>query len=83
MRKTAPIIIFTNVSLGSSCRAVCVALSRGIGFRLARISRTLPAIRERAAQRHRLSKLDQRLLADIGVTRNAAQRESAKPAWRA
>lgn len=36
----------------------------------------------RARQRHALGDLDARLLADIGVTWEAAQRECATPFWR-
>lgn len=38
---------------------------------------------ERAMQRRQLSELDDRLLADIGVTRIDAGHESAKPFWQA
>jgi uncharacterized protein YjiS (DUF1127 family) len=43
---------------------------------------TLRLWRERARQRHALGRLDDRLLADIGVTRAEAERECAKPFWR-
>lgn len=36
---------------------------------------------ERAAQRHRLAQLDDRLLRDIGVSRADAYRESSKWFW--
>lgn len=36
----------------------------------------------RSAQRRDLSDLDDRLLADIGITPEAARRECAKPFWR-
>ena len=42
---------------------------------------TLRLWRERARQRRALSQLDDRLLADIGVTRADAERECAKPFW--
>ncbi len=38
---------------------------------------------ERATQRYALASLDQRMLADIGLTRADAWREAAKPFWRA
>lgn len=37
---------------------------------------------ERHRQRDDLAELDDHLLADIGVTRDAAERECAKPFWR-
>jgi len=37
---------------------------------------------ERQRQRHALAALDDRLLADIGVTRYEVGREVAKPFWR-
>ena len=36
---------------------------------------------ERAAQRHRLAQLDDRMLSDIGVSRADAYRESSKWFW--
>jgi uncharacterized protein YjiS (DUF1127 family) len=36
---------------------------------------------DRARQRRALGELDARLLADIGVTQTAAERERAKPFW--
>jgi uncharacterized protein YjiS (DUF1127 family) len=38
--------------------------------------------RERARQRRALTKLDTRLLDDIGLSRSEAVRESARPFWR-
>ncbi len=46
-------------------------LLRGLSFRLAR-----------QRQRKALGRLDDRLLADIGVSRQAAEQEAAKPIWR-
>ena len=37
---------------------------------------------DRCRQRGALAELDQRLLDDIGVSREAAAREAAKPFWR-
>lgn len=37
----------------------------------------------RAAERHRLLQLDNRLLRDVGISRAEAQAEAAKPFWRA
>ncbi|NNG02831.1 MAG: DUF1127 domain-containing protein [Inquilinus sp.] len=39
--------------------------------------------RERSRQRRHLRHLDDRLLRDIGLTRQDARGEAAKPAWRA
>lgn len=36
---------------------------------------------ERAQQRRALARLDDRLLADIGVSRSQAEQEGGKPAW--
>jgi uncharacterized protein YjiS (DUF1127 family) len=52
-------------------------LGRGSFFRRCLV--TLQLWRERARQRHALSKLDDRLLADIGLTRADAERECAQP----
>lgn len=38
--------------------------------------------RARSRQRRALARLDDRLLADIGVSRAAARHETAKPFWR-
>ncbi len=43
----------------------------------------LQAWNERARQRRHLSQLDDRLLADIGVSRAAAAQEAAKQPWKA
>ncbi|MGB0721007.1 MAG: DUF1127 domain-containing protein [Gammaproteobacteria bacterium] len=37
---------------------------------------------QRHRQRRRLTRLDERLLADIGVSRQQARAEAAKPFWR-
>ena len=50
---------------------------------LARASWRLVGLwRERARQRKVLAELDARMLNDIGITRDAAERESSKPFWR-
>lgn len=38
---------------------------------------------ERSQQRRALARLDERLLADIGVNRSQAEHESNKPGWHA
>lgn len=46
--------------------------------------RRVPALRAMlglARQRHDLARLDPHLLADIGVSRDAAERETARPVW--
>ncbi len=43
---------------------------------------TLLAWRDRAKQRHQLARLDDRALADIGVSYGAAIAEADKPFWR-
>ena len=42
----------------------------------------LAALDSRRRQRQRLLQLDDRLLADIGISREQAQREAMKPFWR-
>ena len=44
---------------------------------------TVQVWRERARQRRTLSTLNDRMLADIGIDRVAANVEAAKPFWRA
>jgi uncharacterized protein YjiS (DUF1127 family) len=48
-----------------------------------RLTALLACWRARAQERRLLAALDQRQLADIGVTRLDASRECAKPFWRA
>jgi uncharacterized protein YjiS (DUF1127 family) len=43
--------------------------------------KTLDQWQTRADQRHRLSQLDRRALADIGITRAEAKAEARKPFW--
>lgn len=45
--------------------------------------KTVVAWQSRAAERAHLRQLDSRLLADMGMTRADAVRESRKPFWRA
>jgi uncharacterized protein YjiS (DUF1127 family) len=49
---------------------------------LSTASQTIRAWRLRAATRRELSRLDDRLLKDIGITRAQAYREAVKPFWR-
>ena len=49
---------------------------------LVRLARAAFQWQARAAQRHALAKLDDRLLQDIGVDRASAKAEAAKPFWR-
>lgn len=50
---------------------------------LDRVRRTLDVWRTRLHQRRALERLDPRLLADIGITRDIQRDEAAKPFWRA
>ncbi|MFN0043925.1 MAG: DUF1127 domain-containing protein [Alphaproteobacteria bacterium] len=69
---------------------VCLSqnYSSSIAFSLARVAPLRAARRafwrclERARHRRALGELDQRLLADIGVTELQARVECAKPVWR-
>ncbi len=76
--------------------ATCVTMNRSTGFSpLAgdhspfevftdygiRLFTVVQAWNDRARQRHHLSELDDRLLADIGVSRAAAAHEAAKQPW--
>jgi len=49
---------------------------------VARGVETLALWRDRARQRRILAALDERMLSDIGRSRAAVKRESAKPFWR-
>jgi uncharacterized protein YjiS (DUF1127 family) len=53
----------------------------GLDGAAARLFSTLVRWRERARQRHALLDLDDRILADIGITRAAAEAEARKPFW--
>jgi uncharacterized protein YjiS (DUF1127 family) len=46
------------------------------------VARVLYAWQERAAQRHHLASLDDRLLRDMGLDRMAIATEIEKPFWR-
>ncbi len=48
---------------------------------LVKVARTIYHWLDRAEQRHRLGELDQRALADIGVSRGQALSEARKPFW--
>jgi uncharacterized protein YjiS (DUF1127 family) len=48
----------------------------------ARVAATLALWRGRGRQRDLLAQLDSRMLRDIGITRDDARRECAKPFWR-
>lgn len=49
---------------------------------LVRLARAIYQWQDRAAQRHALAELDDRLLQDIGIDRASAKSEAAKPFWR-
>lgn len=53
----------------------------GLATRLRGVLATIEFWRERARQRRRLARLDDRMLADIGVTRAQARREARKWFW--
>lgn len=59
------------------------ALSAGFDFASNGIVASLMATYSRALQRRRLSTMDDRMLADIGVSRAEATAEARKPFWRA
>jgi uncharacterized protein YjiS (DUF1127 family) len=58
-----------------SSAGVAESLRRGVGL--------LRRWRERSRQRQQLARLDRRMLRDIGVTPDEAERECNKPFWRA
>ena len=49
--------------------------------RLARIRATLGLWRERARQRTHLAELSPEMLKDVGISREAARAEAARPFW--
>ena len=55
----------------------------GIGHALHEIGRKLHVWQERARARRQLAELDDHLLRDIGVDRDALRHEIDKPFWRA
>jgi len=55
--------------------------SAGSHLTLRALIATLRAMHERAVARRALARMDDRLLADIGVSREQARREAAKPIW--
>lgn len=55
---------------------------RGLGRIVSRIRAVLRRWRDRSTQRRALAELDDRLLGDIGVSREAAAREAQKPFWK-
>ncbi len=50
---------------------------------VAKLVRLIGLLRRRAAERRALLAMSERDLRDIGITRLDAQREAAKPLWRA
>lgn len=73
----------TSISLsthhGTAPRGVAPGARLGL---LARIFERLLLWQERAAQRHALAGLDDRMLKDVGLTRAQALHEAGKPFWR-
>ncbi len=57
------------------------AAGRALGRAAVRVLDTFALWRERRAERRALARLDDRLLADIGVGRHDVAREIAKPFW--
>lgn len=55
----------------------------GVAGRIRRGVALLRTWQQRRRQRHALLSLDERLLRDIGIGRDEARREAAKPFWRA
>ena len=55
----------------------------GSGRAFARLVAYLRRFHDRQQQRHALLELDDRMLVDIGLTREQAQAEGRKPFWRA
>ena len=63
-------------------RALGGAIVRGPGAVLMRMLNVLLTWQERAAQRHALGRLDDRMLADLGLSRVDVAIELSKPFWR-
>lgn len=53
----------------------------GTGRRIGALLDLLLTWQERAAQRSHLSRLDDRMLRDVGLTRDQIAREASKPFW--
>lgn len=62
--------------------AVIASLWAAIERRLIAFFESLAAWQDRAAQRHHLSQLDERMLRDIGLSQADVRRELEKPFWR-
>ena len=62
--------------------AMIASLWAAIERRLVAFFETLAAWQDRAAQRHHLSQLDERVLRDVGLRRANVRRELEKPFWR-
>lgn len=54
----------------------------GLCLAVAACARLIAFWMDRARQRRALAEMDDRLLSDIGITRNEAEREIEKPFWR-
>jgi uncharacterized protein YjiS (DUF1127 family) len=62
--------------------ATPLRLGVGIGSLLIRVLDIFGDWQDRAAERRQLSRLEDRLLADIGIDRATAMTEGAKPFWK-
>lgn len=72
---------FVGLTFPKAPGAIGQSLRRMIAGAVARVRRTTAFWHSRALQRRALSKLDDRLLDDIGVDRRSAQREAVKRFW--
>lgn len=70
-------------SRSSGALAVLDSLFGGVVQLPSSAFRTLLVWQRRAATRHHLAALDDRLLRDMGMTRADVEREAAIPIWRA
>lgn len=83
MRKLAPSInIINSHGLPGPTVDTCAAKKRAKAG-VKRVLSMVHAARARTRQRRQLAALDERMLLDIGVDRDAVRRETAKPGWRA
>ena len=57
-------------------------LDAGFGISLGRVYATLVAWQQRYELRRHLLELDDRLLEDMGISRERARQEAARPCWR-